>query len=162
MPKSPRSLTGRSAPQKLISPAEKRGSARSSPYGTSKPKPAARSRPCSTPQWLSICLDLPRLEALLRGAPRALTDDAFATRVLATRVPAALPPPAGLGPVLALVTALVTTTPWSALPNTGRPVLRALAPIGANRTDPTVLAAFPLATASALDALRPSVGRRTT
>jgi L-asparagine transporter-like permease len=78
--------------------------------------------------------------------------------VLATRVPAALPPPAGLGPVLALVTA----TPWSALPNTGRPVLRALAPIGANRTDPTVLAAFPLATASALDALRPSVGRRTT
>lgn len=153
MPKSPRSLTGRSAPQKLISPAEKRGSARSSPYGTSKPEPAARSRPCSTPQWLSICLDLPRLEALLRGAPRALTDDAFATRVLAT-----LPPPAGLGPVLALVTA----TPWSALPNTGRPVLRALAPIGANRTDPTVLAAFPLATASALDALRPSVGRRTT
>ena len=153
MPKSPRSLTGRSAPQKLISPAEKRGSAHSSPYGTSKPKPAARSRPCSTPQWLSICLDLPRLEALLRGAPRALTDDAFATRV-----PAALPPPAGLGPVLALVTA----TPWSALPNTGRPVLRALAPIGANRTDPTVLAAFPVATTSALDALRPSVGRRTT
>ncbi len=153
MPKSPRSLTGRSAPQKLISPAEKRGSARSSPYGTSKPKPAARSRPCSTPQWLSICLDLPRLEALLRGAPRALTGDAFATRVLA-----ALPPPAGLGPVLALVTA----TPWSALPNTGRPVLRALAPIGANRTDPTVLAAFPVATTSALDALRPSVGRRTT
>ena len=158
MPKSPRSLTGRSAPQKLISPAEKRRSARSSPYGTSKPKPAARSRPCSTPQWLRICLDLPRLEALLRGAPRALTDDAFATRVLATRVPAALPPPAGLGPVLALV----TPTPWSALPNTGRPILRALAPIGANRTDPTVLAAFPLATASALDALRPSVGRRTT
>ena len=153
MPKSPRSLTGRSAPQKLISPAEKRGSARSSPYGTSKPEPAARSRPCSTPQWLSICLDLPRLEALLRGAPRALTDDAFATRV-----PAALPPPAGLGPVLALVTA----TPWSALPNTGRPVLRALASIGANRTDPTVLAAFPVATTSALDALRPSVGRRTT
>lgn len=153
MPKSPRSLAGRSAPQKLISPAEKRGSAHSSPYVTRKPKPAARSRPCSTPQWLRICLDLPRIKALLRGAPMALTDDAFATGVLA-----ALPPPAGLGRVLALVTA----TPWAALPNTGRPVLRALAPIGANLTEPTVLTVFLVATASALDALRPSLGRRTT
>ena len=113
--------------------------------------------------------DEARLESLLRGAPMALPDDGFSTRVLA-----ALPPPArtparrshlawctaaaALGTVLALVIA----APWSAMHDTWRPVLSALAPLGANLADPAVLAALLVATASAVYALRPSFGRRTT
>jgi hypothetical protein len=55
---------------------------------------------------------------------------------------------------------LVTAAPRSALHNTCRPALSAPAPIGANLTDPPVLALFSVATASALDVLRPSFGRR--